>query len=116
MADANDRITPATPKRDTLAETTPGARTPARRASGNGRPTDPEAMRQEIVRTRARLSRTLDELEHRIVSERRALERTKEDLWDRVTLQGFRRKLSSEPWRSVGIAFLVGYIVAAIRD
>ena len=73
-------------------------------------------MRAEIERTRARLSRTLDELEHRMVRERRELERKKEQLWDRATLKGLRRKLSSEPWRSVGIAFAVGYIIAAIRD
>ncbi|MGK7311504.1 MAG: DUF3618 domain-containing protein [Candidatus Longimicrobiales bacterium M2_2A_002] len=86
------------------------------RVRGNGRPGDPEAMRREIEATRARLSHTLDELEHRIVRERRALERKKEDLWARATLQGVRRKLSREPWRSVGIAFAVGYIIAAIRD
>lgn len=73
-------------------------------------------MRAEIERTRARLSRTLDELEHRMLRERRELERKKKQLWDRATLKGLRRKMSSEPWRSVGIAFAVGYIIAAIRD
>ena len=86
------------------------------RARGNGRPGDPEAMRREIEATRARLSHTLDELEDRIVRERRALERKKDDLWAKATLQGVRRKLSREPWRSVGIAFAVGYIIAAVRD
>ena len=88
-------------------------RTPVR---GNGRPSDPEAMRAEIERTRARLSRTLDEIEERVVRERRALERKKEKLWDRATLKGVRSRLSREPWRSVAIGFAVGYIVAAIRD
>lgn len=73
-------------------------------------------MREEIERTRARLSRTLDQLEGRIVAERQELGRKKEELWEKATLQGLRRKLSREPWRSVGIAFAVGYIIAAIRD
>lgn len=107
MTDTTDRITPATVERDAPAP---------RRAYGNGRPTDPDGMRREIERTRARLSRTLDELETRIAAERRALERKKEDLWAKATLQGVRKKLSTEPWRSVGIAFAVGYIIAAIRD
>jgi ElaB/YqjD/DUF883 family membrane-anchored ribosome-binding protein len=73
-------------------------------------------MRDEIERTRARLSRTLDELETRLVDERRELERKKEALWAKATLQGVRTKLTTEPWRSVGIAFAVGYIIAAIRE
>ncbi len=130
MADSTDRITPATAKRDTPAGTGGGetAVEPVRETAvaarpvrdngrpGRGRPEDAAAMREEIARTRARLSQTLDELEGRIVAERRALERKKEDLWARATLQGVRKKLSSEPWRSVGIAFAVGYIIAAIRD
>jgi len=125
MADTTDRITPATAKRDTparadRAETRAsggdGIAVAARPARGNGRPTDAEAMREEIARTRARLSRTLDDIEDRIVAERRALERTKEELWEKATLQGVRKKLSREPWRSVGIAFVVGYVIAAIRD
>jgi ElaB/YqjD/DUF883 family membrane-anchored ribosome-binding protein len=125
MADTTDRITPATAKRDTPAPAdrteTPatggdGTAVAARPVRGNGRPTDAEAMRAEIARTRARLSRTLDDIEDRIVAERRALERTKEELWEKATLQGVRKKLSREPWRSVGIAFVVGYVIAAIRD
>ena len=73
-------------------------------------------MREEIARTRARMSDTLDGIEERIGAERRALERKKEQLWATATLQGVRKKLSKEPWRSVGIAFAVGYIIAAIRD
>ncbi len=107
MADTNDRITPATVERDTRA---------VRRVAGNGRPDSPQAMREEIERTRTRMSRTLDELEDRIVREREALERRKEDLWAKATLRGVRRKLSKEPWRSAAIAFAVGYIVAAIRE
>ena len=107
MADSIDRITPPTTERD--APTT-------LRVGGNGGPADPEAMRDEIERTRARLSRTLDELETRIVREREALERKRVDLWEKATLKGVRRKLSSEPWRSMGIAFAVGYIIAAIRE
>lgn len=107
MVDTTDRITPATVERDTPA---------LARVRGNGRPTDPEGMRREIERTRARLSRTLDELEGRIVEERQELERRKENLWDKATLKGLRTKLSREPWRSVAIAFAAGYIIAAIRD
>lgn len=125
MADTTDRITPAKAKRDTPARAdraeTPatggdGTAVAARPVQENGRPTDAESMREEIARTRARLSRTLDDIEDRIVAERRALERTKEELWEKATLQGVRKKLSREPWRSVGIAFVVGYVIAAIRD
>jgi hypothetical protein len=76
---------------------------------GNGRPSSPEDMRAEIEQTRARMSLTLDEIEDRLI-------RQKRDLWARATLQGFRRKITTEPWRSMAIAFAVGYIVAAIRD
>lgn len=75
----------------------------------NGRPTNPEAMRVEIQHTRARMSHTLDAIEDRLV-------RQKRELWAKATLQDFRRTVSTEPWRSVAIAFLAGYIVAAIRD
>lgn len=78
-------------------------------AVGNGRPSDPEEMREEIQRTRARMSLTLDTIEDRLVEQKRAI-------WARATLQGFRRKVSREPWRSMAIAFAAGYIVAAIRD
>ncbi len=75
----------------------------------NGRPEDPEAMRVEIERTRERMSYTLDAIEHRLVLRKR-------EIWAKATLQGFRRKISTEPWRSMAIAFAAGYIVAAIRD
>lgn len=102
----------------------PTARTraqPARRrgpatAAGNGRPDDPEEMRREIERTRARMSGTLDALEAQLIHEKEELERKADELWAKVTLQGVRRRLSEEPWRSVAIAFVAGYIVAAIRD
>ena len=112
MADSTDRITPAEAKRDAPARTG----TSAYAVSGNGRPTNPDEMRQEIQRTRARLSRTLDDLEQRIIAERRELDRKADELWAKATLKGVRDKLSREPWRSVGIAFAVGYIIAAIRD
>ncbi len=83
---------------------------PARPAPGdNGRPSSPEEMRLEIERTRQRMSVTLDVIEDRLVSQKR-------ELWARATLQGFRRRVTSEPWRSLAIAFAVGYVVAAIRD
>jgi Protein of unknown function (DUF3618) len=82
-----------------------GAVTPA----ANGRPGDPDALRRDIEATRARMSRTLDEIEGRLV-------RQKEELVARATLRDFRRRISSEPWRSMVIAFAAGYIVAAIRD
>jgi ElaB/YqjD/DUF883 family membrane-anchored ribosome-binding protein len=77
--------------------------------SANGSPSSPDEMQQEIERTRQRMSHTLDLIEDRLV-------RQKEDLWAKATMQGFRRRISSEPWRSLAIAFAVGYIVAAIRD
>jgi hypothetical protein len=77
--------------------------------SGNGRPSDPEEMRLEIERTRERMSDTLDAIEGRLV-------RQKEEIWARATLRGFRRRIGTEPWRSLAIAFVAGYIVAAIRD
>lgn len=92
------------------------AERPSARATGNGRPGSPEEARREIDRTRARMSSTLDALEARIVHERDALERKKDELVDRATLKPLREKLSREPWRSVAIAFVAGYIVAAIRD
>lgn len=82
----------------------------------NGRSNDPAELRREIERTRARMSSTLDAVEARIAYERESLERKKDELVDRATLKGFRRKLSREPWRSVAIAFVAGYVVAAIRD
>jgi hypothetical protein len=78
-------------------------------APGNGRPSEPEAMRLEIERTRDRMSHTLDAIEDRLVQQ-------KQEIWAKATLQGFRRKVSSEPWRTLAIAFVAGYIVAAIRD
>jgi hypothetical protein len=85
-------------------------------AYGNGRPSDPAELRLEIERTRARLSGTLDAIEARIAHDRAALEEKKDEVIDRVTLKGLRRRLSREPWRSVAIAFVAGYVVAAIRD
>lgn len=73
-------------------------------------------MRREIARTRARMSSTLDAVEARIAHERDSLERKKDELVDRATLKGLRRTLASEPWRSMAIAFVAGYVVAAIRD
>lgn len=62
------------------------------------------------------MSTTLDAVEARLVHERESLERKKDALVDRATLKGFRRKLAREPWRSMAIAFVAGYVVAAIRD
>lgn len=84
--------------------------------AGNGRPGSPAEMRREIERTRARMSGTLDALEARIEYERQSLEEKKDELVDRATLKGLRRRLSREPWRSMAIAFAAGYIIAAIRD
>lgn len=97
------------------ARKSPAREAPARSSArpsavgGNGRPGSPDEMRDEIDRTRARMSRTLDQLEDE-------LGRQKEEIWAKATLQGARRKLSREPWRSVAIAFVAGYIVAALRD
>lgn len=84
---------------------------------GNGgRRSEPEAMRREIEQTRARMSRTLDELEESLLHQKQELVRKRDELWAKATLRGVRRKLSREPWRSMAIAFAVGYVVAAIRD
>ena len=86
------------------------ARAEVRVASpANGRPADPDVLRAEIEDTRARMSRTLDEIEGRLV-------RQKEEIVARATLRDFRRKISTEPWRSMAIAFVAGYVIAAIRD
>lgn len=76
---------------------------------GNGRPSDPAELRREIDRTRDRMSDTLDAIEDRLIEQ-------KEAIWAKATLQGFRRTISTEPWRSMAIAFAAGYIIAAIRD
>lgn len=114
----------ALPPAGATAVARPGARGPAARSAprpptrtvGNGRPSTPEEARREIDRTRARMSSTLDALESRIVHERDSLERKKDELVDRATLKPLREKLSREPWRAVAIAFVAGYIAAAIRD
>lgn len=62
------------------------------------------------------MSSTLDAVEARLAYERESLERKKDELVDRATLKGLRRKLGREPWRSMAIAFVAGYVVAAIRD
>ena len=86
------------------------------RARGNGRSASPAELRREIERTRARMSSTLDAIEHRIVDERRSLERKKDEMVDRATLKPIRERLAREPWRTMAIAFVAGYVVAAIRD
>ncbi len=83
---------------------------------GNGRPGEPAELRREIAATRARMSSTLDTLEARLVREQASLERKKTELVDLATLKPVREKLAREPWRSIAIAFVAGYVVAAIRD
>lgn len=78
-------------------------------AATNGGPGEPDELRREIEATRARMSRTLDAIEGRIV-------RQKEELVARATFRELRQKVASEPWRSMLIAFAAGYIIAAIRD
>jgi hypothetical protein len=87
----------------------PAARGAVVDGMGNGRPGDPDEMRLEIERTRQRMSATLDTLEDRLV-------RQKREIWAKATLQGVRRRIGTEPWRSLALAFVVGYVVAAIRD
>ncbi len=99
-----------------VGPTKPARRRPAAPVRGNGRPGSPAELRQEIERTRARMTDTLDALEARIEYERRELERRKRKVVDGVTLKRLRRKLKKEPWRSIAIAFAAGYIIAAIRD
>ncbi len=76
----------------------------------------PDAMRREIQRTRARMSATLDTLEVRLGREKAELSRKKDELWGKATLKDFRHAVTREPWRSLAIAFVAGYIVAALRD
>lgn len=93
-------------------------RSPARALStvSNGRPAGPDDVRREIEATRSRISGTLDQLEGRLVQEKEELVRKKEELWAKATLQGARRKLAEQPFRSMAIAFVAGYVIAAIRD
>lgn len=86
------------------------------RGRSDDRPSDPDAMREAIQRTRARMSQTLDEIEVQLAREKTVLARRRDELWARATLKGFRRAISREPWRSALIAFVVGYVVAALRD
>lgn len=76
----------------------------------------PDEMRIEIEATRARISETLDELEGRLVHEKQQLVRKKDELVDKATLKGFRQKMAEEPFRHMAIAFVAGYVIAAIRD
>lgn len=100
---------PATQAAAVEGRARPVATRAGRVPAGNGRPEDPDDMRQEIQRTRARMSLTLDTIEARLVEQKR-------EIWARATLRGFRHRVTSEPWRSLAIAFAAGYIVAAIRD
>ena len=86
------------------------------RARTNGRASNPAEMRREIDATRERMSSTLDALEARVSWERQSLERKKNELVDKATLKPLRERLQREPWRSMAIAFVAGYVVAAIRD
>jgi len=115
-----DKVVTRTPETTTTTTTTPvpppalAERTLPRGpvvdgVGRNGRPADPEEMREEIERTRVRMSYTLDAIENHVVQRKR-------EIWAKATLQDFRRTVSSEPWRSLAIAFAAGYIVAAIRD
>lgn len=62
------------------------------------------------------MSSTLDAIEARIAYERQSLEEKKQEVVERVTLKKLRHRLGQEPWRSMAIAFVAGYVVAAIRD
>lgn len=86
------------------------------RVRTNGRASNPAEMRREIEATRERMSGTLDALEARVSRERQSLERKKDDLVDKATLKPLREQLKREPWKSMAIAFVAGYVIAAIRD
>jgi hypothetical protein len=68
-----------------------------------------EALREDIGRTRDRMSRTLDRIEGRIA-------RRRDEVWSKATLQDVRARIASEPWRGLLIAFAAGYVLAALRD
>lgn len=118
------RPTPVTRVPSPSESASSASRTPAVRGRerttvshiGNGRGVSPREVRRDIEQTRARMSSTLDALEDRLAYERQELERKKNDLVDKVTLKPVRRRLRREPWRSMALAFVAGYIVAAIRD
>lgn len=120
--DAQDLSLPPGPGPDVARGARPGSMEPVSgrgapgRPVGNGGPADPDDVRREIEATRARISGTLDQIEGRLVREKRQLGRKTDELWAKATLQGVRGKISEEPFRSMAIAFVAGYIVAAIRD
>lgn len=117
LADESVRpVPPPEPDQGTDVKKTEDAAPPKPAPRLNGGPSDPESMRAEIERTRARMSDTLDEIEDRLLEGKRELVRKKDELWAKATLKGVRRTITTEPWRSVAIAFVAGYIVAAIRD
>ena len=75
----------------------------------NEPPEGADALREDIERTRDRMSETLDRIENRIV-------RRRDEVWSKATLRGARAAIASEPWRSLLIAFAAGYVLAAMRD
>lgn len=81
----------------------------AARSKAPGAGSDPDGLRREIEATRARMSRTLDEIEGTLV-------RQKEEVVARVTLRDLRHRIATSPLRPLMIAFAAGYVVAAIRD
>lgn len=68
-----------------------------------------EALREDIERTRHRMSETLERIEGRIM-------RRRDEVWSKATLQHVRETVTSEPWRSLLIAFAAGYVWAALHD
>lgn len=120
--DAQDLTLPPGPGPDVVRGARPGSVEPVSgrsapvRPVSNGGAADPDEVRREIEATRARISGTLDQIEGRLVREKEQLGRKTDELWAKATFQGVRRKISEEPFRSMAIAFVAGYIVAAIRD
>jgi hypothetical protein len=95
-----------------LPSTPPPADEPAIRGGETASPDSPDgadALREDIGRTRDRMSRTLDRIEGRIA-------RRRDEVWSKATLQDLRVTVASEPWRGLLIAFAAGYVLAALRD
>ena len=68
-----------------------------------------DALRQDIERTRDRMSSTIDRIEGRLV-------RRRDEVWSKATFGDARQAIARGPWRSLLIAFAAGYVLAALRD
>ena len=68
------------------------------------RPTSPEAMRDEIERTRARMSATIDELEVALVAKKEKIEEQLD----------FAARIRAKPLQTAGVVFGVGLLLGLL--